>query len=64
MSLSRTPSNDHNDYTPTLIVLWFLAFITWILFGAIFKEFLQKHKKVVNVLMALFLVYAAIMIWV
>ena len=35
-----------------ITVIGFLAFITWILFGAIFKEFLQKHKKVVNVLMA------------
>lgn len=48
----------------TITVIGFLAFITWVLFGSIFKEFLQKHKKVVNVLMALFLVYAAIMIWV
>ncbi|MBQ4870587.1 LysE family transporter [Priestia megaterium] len=48
----------------TITVIGFLAFITWVLFGAIFKELLQKHKKVVNVLMALFLVYAAIMIWV
>ncbi|MBA9028385.1 MULTISPECIES: LysE family translocator [Bacillaceae] len=46
-----------------IIGIGFLAFITWVLFGAIFKKFLQKHKKVVNVLMALFLVYAAIMIW-
>jgi threonine/homoserine/homoserine lactone efflux protein len=45
-------------------VIGFLAFITWVLFGAIFKNFLQKHKKIVNVLMALFLVYAAIMVWV
>lgn len=41
----------------------FLAFITWVLFGAIFKAFLQKHKKAVNLLMALFLVYAAGMMW-
>ncbi|MFE4243125.1 LysE family translocator [Peribacillus butanolivorans] len=46
-----------------ITVIGFLAFITWVLFGAIFKEFLQKHKKTVNVMMALFLVYAAIMIW-
>ncbi|MFP7471497.1 LysE family transporter [Niallia taxi] len=41
----------------------FLAFITWVLFGAIFKAFLQKHKKAVNLLMALFLVNAAGMMW-
>ncbi|MFJ7754650.1 LysE family translocator [Peribacillus muralis] len=44
-------------------VIGFLAFITWVLFGSIFKEFLQEHKKIVNKIMALFLVYAAIMIW-
>lgn len=42
----------------------FLAFITWVLFGTIFKAFLQKHQKAVNLLMALFLVYAAGMMWV
>jgi len=41
----------------------FLAFITWVLFGTIFKAHLQKHKKTVNVIMALFLAYAAIEIW-
>ena len=46
-----------------ITLIGFLAFITWVLFGTIFKEFLQKHKKIVNVIMALFLVYAAIMIW-
>ncbi|MGG4217976.1 LysE family transporter [Paenibacillus jamilae] len=44
-------------------LIGFMAFVTWVLFGAIFKEFLQKHKKIVNVIMALFLAYAAIMIW-
>jgi cysteine/O-acetylserine efflux protein len=46
-----------------ITVIGFLAFITWVLFGALFKEFLQKHQKFVNVLMALFLAYSAIMIW-
>ncbi|MGG1574990.1 LysE family translocator [Fictibacillus sp. NRS-1165] len=46
-----------------ITVIGFLAFITWAFFGAIFKGFLQKHKKIVNVMMAMFLVYAAIMIW-
>lgn len=40
-----------------------LSFIIWVLFGAIFKKFLQQHQKAVNVIMALFLVYAAVMIW-
>ncbi|MEH7253889.1 LysE family transporter, partial [Neobacillus niacini] len=46
-----------------ITVIGFLAFITWVLFGTLFKEFLQKHQKFVNVLMALFLAYSAIMIW-
>jgi len=47
-----------------ITVIGFLAFSTWVLFGAVFKKFLQKHEKIVNVVMALFLVYAAVMIWV
>jgi threonine/homoserine/homoserine lactone efflux protein len=46
-----------------ITIIGFLAFVTWVLFGTIFKDFLQKHKKTVNIMMALFLVYAAIMIW-
>lgn len=46
-----------------ITIIGFLAFITWVLFGAIFKQFLQKHKRSVNVIMALSLVYATIMIW-
>jgi threonine/homoserine/homoserine lactone efflux protein len=40
----------------------FLAMITWVLFGAVFKGFLQKYQKTVNLIMGLFLVYSAIMI--
>ncbi|MGI2326733.1 LysE family translocator [Planococcus sp. YIM B11945] len=46
-----------------LTFIGFSAFSTWVLFGTIFKKFLQKHERVVNVIMALFLVYAAVMIW-
>ncbi|RPK08179.1 LysE family translocator [Priestia endophytica] len=46
-----------------ITMVGFLAFITWVLFGTIFKKFLQKHKKAANVIMALGLVYAAVMIW-
>ena len=28
-----------------ITLIGFLAFITWVLFGTIFKEFLQKHKR-------------------
>ncbi|MFF2017714.1 LysE family translocator [Paenibacillus sp. NPDC058177] len=47
-----------------ITLIGFLAFITWVLFGTIFKEFLQKHNKIVSVMMAILLVYAGIMIWV
>ncbi|QTD39501.1 LysE family translocator [Sporosarcina sp. Te-1] len=48
-----------------VLITWigFLAFVTWVLFGTIFKRFLQKHKKALNITMALCLVYATIMIW-
>lgn len=46
-----------------ITIIGFLAFITWVLFGAIFKNFLQKHERVVNAIMALCLVYATVMIW-
>ncbi len=38
----------------------FLAFVTWVLFGTIFKEFLQKHQKFANIILAAFLVYSAV----
>ncbi|MEK4510619.1 LysE family translocator [Paenibacillus anaericanus] len=47
-----------------ITLVGFLAFATWVLFGTVFKEFLLKHKKTVNVMMALFLAYAAVMIWI
>ncbi|AKG33316.1 LysE family translocator [Paenibacillus durus] len=47
-----------------ITLIGFLAFITWVLFGTIFKAFLQKHTRAVNVMMALFLAYAAVMIWI
>jgi cysteine/O-acetylserine efflux protein len=46
-----------------ITLIGFLAFITWVLFGTIFKKFLQNHSKIVNVTMALFLAYSAVMIW-
>jgi threonine/homoserine/homoserine lactone efflux protein len=47
----------------TITLIGFLAFITWVLFGSIFKKFIHNHSKTVNVLMALFLAYSGIMIW-
>jgi cysteine/O-acetylserine efflux protein len=46
-----------------ITLIGFLAFITWVLFGTIFKQFIQNHSKIVNVMMALFLAYSAVMIW-
>lgn len=72
-SLTVIPSFILPYYTDTTIItigvivitiIGFLAFISWILFGAILKNFLQKHSKIVNIIMALSLVYATMMIWV
>jgi threonine/homoserine/homoserine lactone efflux protein len=48
-------------YVAIITAIGFLAFVTWVLFGAMFKGLLQKYQKPVNVCMALFLVYSAIM---
>lgn len=45
-----------------ITIIGFMAFITWILFGTIFKEFLQKHQRAVNIIMVLFLIYSAIIV--
>jgi Putative threonine efflux protein len=49
-------------FVACITIIGFIAFITWIIFGAIFKVFLQKHQKTVNIIMALFLVYSAILV--
>ncbi|WP_078382066.1 LysE family translocator [Sutcliffiella halmapala] len=46
-----------------ITLIGFLAFITWVLFGTLFKKYLQKYNKMVNVTMSLLLAYSAIMIW-
>lgn len=46
-----------------ITLIGFLAFITWVLFGTIFKVFLQNHSKIVNIMMAIFLAYSAMIIW-
>ncbi|WP_371371943.1 LysE family translocator [Sporomusa aerivorans] len=48
-------------FVAIITVVGFLAFVTWVLFGAIFKELLLKYQKPVNVSMSLFLIYSAIM---
>ena len=48
-------------YVAVITVIGFAAFITWVLCGAIFKSFLLKYQKPVNISMSLFLIYSAIM---
>lgn len=48
-------------YVAVITVIGFAAFITWVLFGALFKELLLKYQKPVNIGMSLFLIYSAIM---
>jgi len=45
-----------------ITAIGFLAFTTWVVFGAVFRRFLQQHQRVINILMALFLVYSSIMV--
>jgi Putative threonine efflux protein len=48
-------------FAVSITIIGFCAFVTWILFGVMFKEFLKKYQKTVNIIMALFWVYSAIM---
>lgn len=45
-----------------ITIIGFLAFITWVAFGAIFRKVLLQYQKAVNLIMALFLVYSAVVI--
>lgn len=47
-------------YVVIITAIGFLAFVTWVLFGAVFKELLLKYQKPVNISMSLFLIYSAI----
>ncbi|MGG3806028.1 LysE family translocator [Metabacillus fastidiosus] len=59
----------YNGFSPLTVavigvtMIGFTSFILWVGFGAIFKEILRKYNKVTNIIMALFLLYAAAMIW-
>jgi threonine/homoserine/homoserine lactone efflux protein len=46
-----------------ITIIGFLAFVTWVLFGAILKRFMRKHTRIVNIIMALSLLYATVMVW-
>jgi len=43
-----------------ITIIAFLALTTWALFGTVFKRFLHKYQKSVNITLAILLVYSAI----
>jgi threonine/homoserine/homoserine lactone efflux protein len=45
-----------------ITIIGFLAYSSWAVFGSIFKTLLNRHQKAVSILMALFLLYSAIMV--
>ncbi|WP_019637209.1 LysE family translocator [Paenibacillus fonticola] len=58
-------------YTSGLVLSFFVvmvsligtaAYVTWAVCGTLFKKILQKHQKASNIIMALFLVYSAILV--
>ena len=48
-------------FVAMITAIGFLAFVTWVIFGTIFKELLTKHQRLVNTSMSAFLIYSAIM---
>jgi len=40
----------------------FLAYSSWVVFGTVFKKLLNRHQKLLSILMALFLLYSAIIV--
>lgn len=38
------------------------AYVTWAVFGTVFKKIMQKYQKAANLILALFLVYSAFMV--
>ncbi len=49
-------------FAVVILVIGFTACITWVVSGTVFKSFLQKYQKASNTVMAMFLVYSAIMV--
>ncbi|MGN7760588.1 LysE family translocator [Paenibacillus sp. 22594] len=45
-----------------ITVIGFLAFVTWVVCGAVFRRLLQEHHRLINSLMALFMLYSAVMV--
>lgn len=40
----------------------FLAYSSWVVFGSVFRTLLNRHQKLLSILMALFLLYSAIIV--
>lgn len=45
-----------------ITIIGAIAFFSWVLFGKLLKNFLQKYKRFINIILSLFLVYCAYMI--
>lgn len=45
-----------------ITVIGFFAFVTWVFFGAVLKNYFLKYHRLTNICMSLFLVYSAIII--
>ncbi|UPK42762.1 LysE family translocator [Paenibacillus pabuli] len=45
-----------------ITIIGFLAYSSWVVFGSVFRTLLNRHQKAVSILMALFLLYSAIMV--
>lgn len=45
-----------------ITIIGSIAFFSWVLFGKLLKNFLQKYKKFTNMVLSVFLVYCAYMI--
>ncbi|MGW7976883.1 LysE family translocator [Staphylococcus xylosus] len=45
-------------------IIALFSFSLWVLFGLLLQSFLQRYELLVNMIMAIFLIYAAIMVWI
>ncbi|SEK73739.1 LysE family translocator [Paenibacillus sp. OK003] len=45
-----------------ITIIGFMAYSSWVVFGSVFRTLLNRHQKAVSMLMALFLLYSAIMV--
>ncbi|SEO83846.1 LysE family translocator [Paenibacillus sp. OK076] len=45
-----------------ITIIGFFAYSSWVVFGSVFRTLLNRHQKAVSILMALFLIYSAIMV--